>query len=79
MFKLSTKNLRLCNRYLFNEKNFILFEREGSKAKFILYNINTMKDVQIIEINAKGNEFDLFPISNNEFIFHNLIITIDEV
>ena len=79
MFKLSTKNLRLCNIYQFNEKNFILFEREGSKAKFILYNINTMKDVQTIEINAKGNEFDLFPISNNEFIFHNLIITIDEV
>ena len=79
MFKLSTKNLRLCNIYPFNEKNFILFEREGSKAKFILYNINTMKDVQTIEINAKNNEFDLFPISNNEYIFHNLIITIDEV
>ena len=38
-----------------------------------------MKDVQTIEINAKNNEFDLFPISNNEYIFHNLIITIDEV
>ena len=57
----------------------ILFYLKGSKAKFILYNINTMKDVQTIEISAKGNEFDLFPISNNEYIFHNLIITIDEV
>jgi hypothetical protein len=79
MFKLSSNNLSSCNIYPFNEKNFILFQREGSKAKFILYNINTMKSIQTIEVSAKDNELDLFPISNNEYIFNNLIITIDEV
>ena len=79
MFKLSSNNISLCNIYPFNEKNFIVFERKGSKAKFILYNINTMKDIQTIEVNANGDEFYLFPISNNEYIFNNLIITIDEV
>ena len=80
MFKLSSNYLRSYNIYPFNEKNFILYERKGSKAKFILYNINTMKSIQTMEVSgAKGNEFDLFPISNNEYIFHNSIITIDEV
>ena len=79
MFKLDSNNLVLYNIYPFNEKNFIVFERKGSKAKFILYNINTMKDIQTIEVNANGDEFYLFPISNNEYIFNNLIITIDEV
>ena len=78
IFNLSTNNFSPCNIYPFNEKHFIVFKNEGTKAKFILYNINTIKDVQTIEVVSQGNEFDLFPISNNEYIFNNLIVTIDE-
>ena len=78
IFKLSSNDFIPWNIYPFNEKHFIVFKNEGTKAKFILYNINTMKDVQTIEVVTQGNEFNLFPISNNEYIFNNLIITIDE-
>ena len=60
LFKLDSNNLVLYNIYPFNEKNFIVFERKGSKAKFILYNINTMKDIQTIEVNQMVMNFIYF-------------------
>ena len=78
MFKLSNTNLISYKIFPFNEKYFILF-KEGSNAKFMLYNINTMKDVQTIEVLSKSNERILFPVSNNEYIFNNSIVTISEL
>ena len=65
--------------YPFNEKYFMVFYKEGSKAIFKLYNINTMKNVQAIEVFAKSNIYNLFPISNNEYVLDNSIATIDKI
>jgi len=79
MWKISVTNLIQSYIYPFNERYFILFGFRESKAKFILYNINTMKDVQTIEVlNNNNQKCYMFPISNNEYIFNNLIITINE-
>ena len=55
----------------------ILFYRKGTKAIFKLYNINSMKNEQSFEFPAKTEKCDIFPISNNEYIFDNFIVTIE--
>ena len=64
--------------YPFNKKNFILFYIKDDKAKFNIYNANTMKNIQSIEIEVKPSLADkyLFPINANEYAFNNLIINI---
>ena len=62
----------------FNEKYFSIFYKEGTKAIIKLYNINSMKNEQTFEFFGKYNS-NLFPISNNEYVFDDLIITIAEV
>ena len=64
--------------YPFNKKNFILFYTKDDKAKFNIYNANTMKNIQSIEIEVKPSLADkyLFPINANEYAFNNLIINI---
>ena len=61
-----------------NEKYFSIFYKEGTKAIIKLYNINSMKNEQTFEFFGKYNS-NLFPISNNEYVFDDLIITIAEV
>ena len=38
-----------------------------------------MKNEQSFEFQAKNNECVIYPINNNEYVFGNLIATIDEV
>lgn len=65
--------------YPFNKKNFISFHREGDKAIFNIYNINTMKNVQNFEIKNDINTDEFFsPINENEYVFRNSIIAIYE-
>ena len=63
----------------FNEKYFIVYYKDGTKAIIKLFNINSMKNEQSFEFQANNNEFKIFPISNNEYVFGNSILTIDEV
>ena len=64
--------------YPFDEKHFILFDEVFRKAIFKLYNINSMKNVQNFEIPVKSNNCNFFPISNNEYVVENFIVTIDK-
>ena len=66
------------NIYRFNEKYFTVFYKGGTKAIIKLYDINSMKIEQSFEFNGKFNA-NLFPISKNEYVFDDLIITINEV
>ena len=66
------------NIYPFNEKYLTVFYKEGTKAIIKLYNINSMKNEQTFEVFGKYNS-NLFPISNNEYVFDDLIITIAEI
>ena len=61
--------------YPFNEKYFILFYNENSEAIFKLYNVNSMKNEQTIEVQGNLDKRNLFPISNKEYVFNDLIIT----
>ena len=63
----------------FNEKYFIVYYKDGTKAIIKLFNINSMKNEQSFEFQANNNVFKIFPISNNEYVFGNSILTIDEV
>ena len=71
------------NTYLninpFNEKYFIVYYKDGTKAIIKLFNINSMKNEQSFEFQANNNVFKIFPISNNEYVFGNSILKIDEV
>ena len=64
--------------YPFNEKYFTVFYTGVNKAIIKLYNINSMKSEQTFEFNGKFNA-NLFPISNNEYVYDDLIITINEI
>ena len=66
------------NIYPFNEKYFTVFYKGVNKANIKLYNINSMKIEQSFEFNGKFNA-NLFPISKKEYVFDDLIITINEV
>lgn len=78
LFKLKF-DFSLFNVYPFNEKYFSLFYKEGNKAKIKLYNINSFKNEQNFEFYAKKFNSNLFPISNNEYVLDDVIITINEV
>ena len=78
MFKLIMEGF-LLQIYPFKEKYFIIFNEQNSKAIFKIYDINKMKYIQTIEVLSKVNGDNLFPISTDEYIYHNLIITIKEV
>ena len=66
--------------YPFNEKYIIIFYKKSDhKAIIKIYNINKMNNVQIIKVLSEVNENNFFPISNDEYIFNNFIITIKEV
>ena len=65
--------------YQFNKKYFIVFYKDDTKAIIKLYNINSMKNEQLFEFQAKSKIGKIFPISNNEIVFDNFIATIEKV
>ena len=66
----------LFNIYPFNEKYFCIFYKEGNNAKIKLYNVNSFKNDQNFEFFGKKYNSNLFPISNNEYLLDDVIITI---
>ena len=67
--------------YPFNDDYFVLF-KDDKGIKFEVYNCNTMKNVQSININAPSSllyeQFILFQINSNEYAFNKFIIKIEK-
>ena len=82
MFKFTYDYFKL-NLCPFNKKYFVLLYREShekNKEKINIYDSNTLKNIQSIEIEIDTNPYKncLFPISTNEYFFNNYIINIQE-
>ena len=81
--KLKIKNERYLSYYIypFNKDYFVLF-KDDKGIKFEVYNCNTLKNVQSININAPSSllykRIILFQINSNEYAFNKFIIKIEK-